>query len=142
MRSSSRYGSVMRLTGLAAIVLLAAGCTPIHISSRTGVVKDIIIVEAPNPAELTVNPGDEVRWVNRRTQPIEIDLLETRIPELSCNRGFIDVFGGPRENVTLEANGTASACFPIAGVIRYNVRMESALPGGKKIVSGVVKVGS
>jgi plastocyanin len=91
---------------------------------------------------LTVNPGDEVRWVNKRTQSIEIDLLETRIRELTCNRGFTDVCGGPRENVILVANGTASACFPIAGMIRYNVRMESALPGGKKIVSGVVKVRS
>lgn len=140
MRSSSRHGSVMRFMGLSAVVLLAAACAPTHTTSRTGVVRDITVIEAPNPPELKANAGDEVRWVNRRTQAIQVDLLETRIVDLTCNRGFTDIFGGPREYVTLEANETASACFPTAGVVRYNVRMESALPGGRKIVPGVVRV--
>lgn len=142
MGSSIRDCSVVRVMVLGAVVLLAAACASHYTSSRTGAVRDIIVIEAPNPGELRVNPGDEVRWVNRRTQPIQIDLLETRVSELTCNRGFTDFFGGPREHVTLEANQTASVCFPIAGMIRYNVRMESALPGGKKIVAGIINVGN
>jgi len=129
---------------LATIVLLAAACTSIPTTSRTGVVHDITIIEAPSPANVKINPGDEVRFVNRRGDYVRVDLLETRTSELTCNRGFYEYlgsFGRSREYVDLEPNTSASACFPTDDVINYNVRMESAMAGRKKIVPAVITVG-
>jgi plastocyanin len=136
----------MRLISLAAVVLLATACASTPTNSRTGVVKEITIVEAPNPANLFVNPGDEVKWVNKRGDYVRVDLLETRTADLTCNKGFYEYlgsFGATREFVDLEPNATASACFPEAtGTVDYTVRMESAMPGGKKVVPGKLTVGS
>jgi hypothetical protein len=46
-----------------------------------------------------------------------------------------------QDSATIKANESASLCFTKAGVLSYNIRMESALPGGKTIVSGVVRIG-
>jgi plastocyanin len=123
-----------------AVTLLVVACTGPQMT-RTGVVENIRIAEGPEPAELTVNPGDEVRWINMRMYPVRVDLVGVRPDDLSCERGFSNFFGQIGESATIAANETASACFVKAGTVKYNLRMESALPGGKNIVSGVVQVG-
>ncbi len=145
MRRPSACFSFVRLMSLAAVVLFAAACISTPATSRTGVVKDITIVEAPSPVELVVNPGDEVRWVNKGNGYVRIDLLETRTSELTCNRRFFEYFGylgRAQEYVDLEPNGTASVCFPAGGTVNYTARMESAMPGGKKVVPGIITVES
>ena len=127
---------------LAGVVLLVAACAAGPTTSRTGAIHDITVIDGPDPADLMVNPGDEVRWVNRRTQSIKIELVETNPETLSCNRGFSDELGFPRDFATVTRGDTASACFAITGDVTYNLRMESALPGGIKIVSGLIRVGT
>ncbi|TKB82015.1 MAG: hypothetical protein E8D44_13010 [Nitrospira sp.] len=128
------------LAAMAALVILAACAGPT--TTRSGVVHDIRIAEGPEPADLIVNPGDEVRWVNARTLPLRIDLVNVKSDELSCERKFSNIFGVIQESATIEPNGTASACFAKAGVVNYNLRMDSALPGGKVIVPGIIRIGS
>ena len=130
----------MRAIGAFAIVLLAAACVG-PTTSRSGVVHDIRIAEGPEPADLIVNPGDEGRGVNARTLPLRIDLVNVKLDELSCERRFSNIFGAIQESATIEPNGTASACFVKAGVVNYNLRMDSALPGGKVIVPGIIRIG-
>jgi len=130
----------MRAIGALTIVLLAAGCA-VPTTTRSGVVHDIRITEGPVPADLIVNPGDEVRWVNARTLPLRVDLVNVKSDELSCERRFSNIFGVIQESATIEPNGTASACFTKAGVVNYNLRMESALPGGKVVVPGIIRIG-
>lgn len=130
----------MRAIGAFAIVLLAAACAG-PTTTRSGVVHDIRIAEGPEPADLIVNPGDEVRWVNARTLPLRVDLVNVKSDELSCERRFSNIFGVFQESATIEPNGTASACFVKAGVVSYNLRMDSALPGGKVVVPGIIRIG-
>jgi len=130
----------MSTVALAGVILVAACVGPQ--TTRTGAVHDIKIVEGPEPADLIVNPGDEVRWVNARTLPLRVDLVNVKSEDLSCEREFSNIFGMIRESATIKPNETASACFTKAGVISYNVRMESALPGGKTIASGLIRVGT
>lgn len=139
-RQTSCISVPMRAIGAFAIVLLAAACAG-PTTTRSGVVHDIRITEGPAPADLIVNPGDEVRWVNARTLPLRVDLVNVKSDELSCERRFSNVFGVIRESATVEPNGTASACFVKAGVVNYNLRMDSALPGGQVVVPGIVRVG-
>lgn len=122
-------------------VLLAVACAGPS-TSRTGAVHDIRITERPEPADLIVNPGDEVRWVNARSLPLRIDLVNVQSSDISCERGFSNIFGAIGESATIKPNNTASACFTKPGVVTYNLRMDSALPGGRDIVSGVVRVGT
>ena len=142
MQSELSAHSILRVMGLATAVLVVAACAAGPMTSRTGTVQDIVIEEGPEPTELTVNAGDEVRWINRRTEFIQIDLVNFDPNTLSCNRWFSNFLGGGREFAVLQANETVSACFSISGSVRYNIRMETALSAGMKIVPGVIRVGN
>lgn len=125
--------------GLAAFVFLA-GCESTPTVTRTGDVKDIIIGDKLSPAAVSVNPGDEVRWVNKRTAPVRIVFLDPVNEKLSCKNNV----GGwmtRNDTIKLRTNESASACFREAGHVRYTVRMDSALPTGELNVPGMIQVG-
>ncbi len=111
-------------------------------TTRTGAVHDIRIAEGLEPADLIVNPGDEVRWVNTRTLSVRVDLINVAPDDITCQRGFSNLFGAIQESATINSNQTVSACFAKSGVINYNLRMDSALPGGRFIVPGIIRVGT
>ena len=129
----------IRYLGVA--LVLALGCQSTPTVTRTGDVKDIIIGDNLSSGEIAVSPGDEVRWVNKRTLPVRIIFLDpVSEKQLSCKENF----GGwmtPSDTAKLATNETASVCFRNPGYVRYTVRMESALTTGEINVPGVVKVG-
>lgn len=124
---------------LVSIILTACTMPP---TSRTGSVHDIRITEGPDPADLIINPGDEVRWVNGRSLPVRVDLVNIKSDGLSCERGFSNLFGFMQESATVKPNDTVSACFTRPGVVNYNLRMDSALPGGRTVAPGIIRVGT
>jgi plastocyanin len=124
--------------GVLALVLGACAHPP---TSRSGAVHDIRVIELPEPADLVVNPGDEVRWVNARSLPIRVELIGIDRDDLSCEQNFSNIFGTFRGWTTINPNGSSGLCFVKEGAVKYNVRMESALPGGERIVSGIVRIG-
>jgi len=129
----------IRYLGVALLFVL--GCQGTPTVTRTGDVKDIIIGDNLVSGEIAVSPGDEVRWVNKRTAPVRIIFLDAvSDKQLSCKNNF----GGwmtPSDTAKLATNETASVCFRDPGYFRYTVRMESARSTGELNVSGVVKVG-
>jgi hypothetical protein len=129
----------IRYLGVALLFVL--GCQGTPTVTRTGDVKDIIIGDNLSSGEVVVSPGDEVRWVNKRTAPVRVIFLDQGADkQLSCKNNF----GGlmtPSNTAKLATNETASACFRDPGYVRYTVRMESANMTGERNVSGVVKVG-
>lgn len=125
----------------AILTVLPLGCESLPTVTRTGQVKDILISEKLSSAELLVSPGDEVRWINKRTVPVRVVFLDP-LPNsrVSCK----DNFGGwntPNDTAKLDTNETASVCFRDPGYVRYTVRMKSAAPSAEMNVPGVVKVG-
>lgn len=110
-------------------------------TTRTGEIHDVTIEETVAPAILTVGVDDEVRWVNHRTDDVHIEFLDGALDGTSCQRGFTRWTGTQKESATIGASKSASLCFKKAGVVTYNVRMNSPLPGGKQIVQGEVRVG-
>src|SRR5262245_44874866 len=111
--------------GLAALMFLA-GCESTPAVTRTGDVKDIFIGEKLSAPAISVNPGDEVRWVNRRTAPVEIVFLDPVTDQLSCKNNI----GGwmtRNDTIKLGINESASACFQQVGQVRYAVRMDTNL---------------
>jgi hypothetical protein len=109
--------------------------------TRTGDVKDIMIGDSLTSGYIAVGPGDEVRWINKRTAPVRIVFLDAEWDkQLSCKNNF----GGwmtRSDTAQLATNETASVCFRDAGTFRYTVRMESDRASGELNVPGVVKVG-
>ena len=129
----------IRYLGVA--LLLVLGCQGTPTVTRTGDVKDIIIGDNLTSGDIAVSPGDEVRWVNKRTAPVRIVFLDPVLDkQLSCKNNF----GGwmtPGDTAQLATNETASVCFRDAGTFRYTLRMESARTTGELNVPGVIKVG-
>ena len=129
----------IRYLGFALVFVL--GCQGTPTVTRTGDVKDIIIGDNVTSGDITVNPGDEVRWINKRTAPVRIVFIDpVSDKQLSCNNNF----GGlmtPDGTAQLTTNQTASVCFRDAGTFRYTLRMESARTAGELNVPGVIKVG-
>lgn len=135
-------GSVWRLVSLVAIMSSIPACGAGTTTTRTGAVHDIRMTEGPDPADLVVNLGDEVRWVNARTGNVRVELVMMDTDQLSCNRGFSSMLGMTQDFAEVKPNRTASACFSKPGVIKYNLRMETTLPGGRAVASGLIRIGS
>ena len=121
-------------------LLLMAGCAGLPQTTRTAVIHEIKFEEHLKPADLTIHVGDEVRWANHRTLSALIDIPGLKSEMLSCERGFTNLVGNPREVTELDPNESASLCFNKAIVISYNARMRSAAPGGMQIEPGTIRV--
>jgi hypothetical protein len=119
----------IRYLGVGLLFLL--GCQGLPTVTRTGDVKDVTMV----------NPGDEVRWVNKRTAPVRVVLIDqVSNKQLSCKRNFGGMMTSG-DTAKLDTNESASLCFRDAGTFRYTVRMETSRTTGELNVPGVVKVG-
>ena len=115
---------------LGVALLFVLGCQAVPTVTRTGDVKDIIIGDDLSSREIAVNTGDEVRWINKRTQPVRVIFLDAVLDkQLSCKNNV----GGwmtPSDTAKLDKNETASVCFRDPGYFRYIVWMESAKTTG------------
>jgi hypothetical protein len=128
-----------RLLGVAVVFILGCQATPTV--TRTGDVKDILIGDDLASGEIAVNPGDEVRWVNKRTAPVRIVFLDPLSEkQVSCKKNIGGIMT-PSDTAKLATNESASICFRDPGYFRYTVRMESGLTTGEINVPGVIKVG-
>jgi plastocyanin len=122
-------------------LLFVLGCQGMPTVTRTGDVKDIIIGDNLTSSETTVNTGDEVRWVNKRTQPVRVIFLDAMLDKQFSCKNNVGGWMTPSDTAQLGKNETASVCFRDPGYFRYVIRMESAKTTGDINVQGVIKVG-
>lgn len=111
--------------------------------TRTGMVKDIVIREDVSPTTVTVNPGDEIRWINKRQGAARVVFLNPVMEQLSCQRNFGGLMGADRQQYTanLSSNDSASLCFRSPGEVKYVVRADSTSPSGEVNIPGTIMVG-
>lgn len=133
--------SITRTLILGAALLTTVGCVGVASTSRTGMVHDVKFEERMTPANLRVQPGDEVRWINQRNSAVTVEFLGDALDEVTCREGFSSLIGRRQEEATIKPNESASLCFVTAGTVTYNARMESAVAGGQTIESGTIRVG-
>jgi plastocyanin len=112
--------------------------------TRTGEVKDVVIRENVSPATLTANPGDEIRWVNKRQGDVRVIFLNPVMEMLTCQRNFGGLVGADRNQYTakLKSNDTASLCFRSPTEVKYVVRAESSDPSGEQNLAGTIMISS
>lgn len=115
-------------------------CAGIPEISRTQVVRDIKVEMQLQPDDLTVEPGDEVRWVNLRNEWILVQIADLDSSDLQCERGFSNWHGAMVESVKVQPNESVSLCFREPGIVLYNVRAETSVGGGKVVLPGTVRV--
>ncbi len=135
---------------LGSALLMLTGCQTIGGESmptltRTGEVKDVIIRETVEPTAVTVNAGDEVRWINKRQGTVKVIFLNPMTENLACQRNFGGMMGfGTKRNeysAKLGPNETASVCFRDSGEVKYVVRATSGDPIGEQNIAGVIQIG-
>ena len=136
---------------LGSALLMLAGCQTIGGESmptltRTGEVKDVIIREGVEPTSVTANPGDEIRWINKRQGTVRVVFLNPMTENLTCQRNFGGPMGfGTKRNeysAKLSSNETASLCFRDPAQVKYVVRADSSDPIGEKNLAGTIAIGS
>jgi len=131
-------------------LLMLTGCQTIGGESmptltRTGEVKDVIIRDVVEPSSVTVIPGDEIRWINKRQGAVRVIFLTPMTENLACQRHFGGMMGfGTKRNeysAKLGPNKTASVCFREAGEVKYVVRAESSGSSGEQNLAGTISIG-
>ena len=136
---------------LGSALLVLAGCQTIGGESmptltRTGEVKNVLIREAVEPVSVMANPGDEIRWINKRQGTVRVVLLNPMTENLTCQRNFGGPMGfGTKRNeysAKLSSNETASLCFRDPAEVKYVVRADSNDPIGEKNLAGTISIGS
>ena len=135
----------MRSVILIVCMALIAGCgntmwtnrPTVPETSRTAVVHDVrVSLTDIVPTELHVNVGDEVRFINDKTQPVRIILIEAG-KRIACSKGFN---GTIDQEADIKAGQYASFCFNKAGTVKYMAREQTAITGGEQVLSAQILI--
>lgn len=127
------------------IVMLLAGCSStwtnkptVPETSRTAVVHDVrVSLTDIVPADLRVNVGDEVRFINDKTQPVRIILIQAG-KSIACNKGFNGLID---QEADIKPGQYASFCFNKPGAVKYMAREQQAVTGGEQVLSAHILIG-
>jgi plastocyanin len=136
---------------LAFVTMGCASHPPFPESSLTGNMVEVQIGESLTPKEITAKPGDEVRWVNSTSDPVDISFVEPLDGRVSCQKGFVSagwgyLFGGgsaqPESLVvaTVHSSKYASLCFSAPGTYAYTMRKETTEKSKEGGIAGTVTI--
>ena len=133
-----RLGPAVFSVGLLAMAVLEVACGSLPATTQTGKVQEIVIGAAVAPSEVTLAPGDEVRWVNRQHGPVSIVFLNSIQEQVTCQRGF--GLAGVANARQLAPNKAISLCFATPGTVRYTVHLDTPTATGEFNLVGVVHI--
>ena len=134
-------------------ILVTVGCAgsppPFPESSLTGGLFEVKIGESLTPKAVTAKRGDEVRWVNMTSGPVDIALMQSQDDLISCQKGFASPGWGYLFQsselefllvATVHPNNSASLCFAIPGTYAYTVRTKTAATGRATRITGSITI--
>jgi plastocyanin len=128
------------------LIILLSGCSnsmwtnkpTVPETSRTAVVHDVrVSLTDIVPAELRVNVGDEVRFINDKTQPVRIILIDAG-KSIACSKGFNGMID---QEADIKPGQYASFCFNKTGAVKYMAREQQAVTGGEQVLSAHILIG-
>src|SRR5690242_12785490 len=113
---------LLRMSTMAIAMLASTACVTLPTDSRSGRTAVVHITEDDiAPRDVTVQPGDEVQFLNSGSASAWIYFSRDRLNELSCQRGF-SFFWGVEEVAKLTPGESASVCFSTPGEYGYAVQ--------------------
>ncbi|HMS82739.1 MAG TPA: hypothetical protein PKD12_03705 [Nitrospira sp.] len=146
VKGNIHLGSILALVGTSLVLTscqdLGWGKAHIPPTTRTGVIREVIIRDTVSPSVLTAHPGDEIRWINKRQGGAKIVFLDPVEAQLSCQDGF-GVWRGANPNqfaADIGPNNSASVCFKAALKAKYVIEADSTLLRPEKITQGSISV--
>lgn len=130
-----------RFVMCAVVLLTASACshTPASEASRT--VREIQIGDTVQPQMLYAKPGEEIRWQNVRSAPVNLGFLTTSLlKELGCQKGVVTMFGEVKDFISIPPQESVSVCFVRPGELKYNVWLNPDNPRGAITPTATIRV--
>jgi len=133
-------------------VLVTGGCAsppPFPAASLTGRIVEVTVGESLTPTAVTAKPGDEVRWVNTTSIPVDISFDQTLDGIVSCEKGFASagwgyIFGSSEPDflviARLHGRDYVSLCFSAPGTYSYELRTNKTATGKATRIGGTVRI--
>jgi plastocyanin len=120
------YGVASLVLGLS---LFTAGCQSVPYSSHAARIHTVNVGPKIEPLQINAGRGDEVRWVNQRSQPIALIFPKSDDVRISCREGFKNV--DSVLSAVVAPNASASMCFSELGKYDYQVKLDENLPAAE-----------
>ena len=124
------------------LAVTALGCqqfgkSAVPETSRTANVHTVKVnMTEISPSDVTVGVGDEILFVNDRTQPVRIILIEGG-KSVACQRGFS---GNIDQEAEIAAGRSASFCFDRPGTVKYMARSKGGVEGAEIVLPAQIQV--
>lgn len=115
---------------LLGMLLFTAGCTSAPYSSKGTRIHTVNVGPKIEPLQINAGRGDEVRWINQRSEPIAVVFPKTDAVPISCRTGFKTVDQSILSAV-VAPNASASLCFSEIGKYNYQVRLDENIPSAE-----------
>src|SRR5689334_514986 len=126
----------MRITTQLAVTSLVAGalvvttgCGTASNGSKGTTVHMVQVGPKIDPLQINAGKGHEVRWINKRSQPIAVIFPRSDESRISCRTGFKNV--GGVLSAEIAPNASASMCFSELGKYDYRVRLDENQPAAE-----------
>lgn len=124
-----------------AVVLMASACSHNSATEVPRTVREVQIGDTVQPQMLFAKPGEEIRWQNLRSSPVNLGFLTTALlKELSCQKGVVTMFGEVRDFVSIPPQQSVSVCFLRPGELKYNVWLNPENPRGPISPTATIRV--
>ncbi len=143
-----RLVSVLVLAGTSLVLTscqgLGWGKAPISSTTRTGVIREVVILDTVSPSVLNAQPGDEIRWINKRQGKVKVVFLDPIEAQLSCQDGFGSWRGANPNQFAADIgpNKSASVCFKVTLKAKYVVETDFTLLRPEKTTQAFISIES
>ena len=123
--------TAIRLSFCVLALCAFAACSHSAATSGGRTVRTVEISDLVKPQVIYASPGDEVRWMNARANPVRIGFLNRNLMEdHRCQDGIVNMFGEVNDLITIAPGESISLCPVRAGDLKYNVWFDADNPRG------------
>jgi hypothetical protein len=120
---------------------LLAACDHQGLTHNAPAARTIEITEVVKPGTVYAKAGEEIRWQNRRANPVRVGFLSKRLlNDLACRKGVSAFLGEVDDLVTIEPGESIGICPLRSGVLQYNVWFDPDNPKGAISPTGTIHV--
>lgn len=129
-------GLVMAL-GVGSVV---TGCSLKERVQRTGTVRYVQILYEVKPPTLYARVGDEIRWLNLQSSPVQVGILNGGWHgHVACEKGF-KRFGTMEDMVVIAPQEYVSLCFAKPATVHYNVWLDAQNLKGSMSPTATIRI--
>lgn len=148
MRGVWQRVSILAVAGTSTLLTscqdLGWGRVQMPTTTRTGVVREVVILDTASPSVIIAHPGDEIRWINKRQGAAKVVFLDPVEAQLSCRAGFGSWRGANPNQFAADIgpNKSASVCFKTTQKAKYLIEADSTRIRSEQSMQGAISIES